>query len=212
MRSRDTRSSMETRISSARGEGAGGERRVVLVLGGARSGKSAFTQSLALEWGEPVVFVATASALDAEMAARSEAHRRSRPASWRTLEAATAIGDALRQTRQDRRTVLLDCLSLLVSNCLEACGASASEPEAAPRLAETVEGEVAALLEAARDLGCHLIVVSNEVGMGVVPPYPLGRAYRDVLGLANQRVAAAADNVYLMVAGIPVDVKRLMSS
>jgi adenosylcobinamide kinase/adenosylcobinamide-phosphate guanylyltransferase len=182
---------------------------VALVLGGARSGKSAFAQDLAQQWGEPVVFVATGLPIDEEMAARIEAHRRSRPGSWRTLEVSQGVGYALRGTLGGSRTVLLDCLSFLVSNCMEARDASASEERMGPPAAEKVVGEVVALLDAARDLQCHLIVVSNEVGMGVVPPYPLGRAYRDLLGLANQRVAAAADAVYLMVAGIAVDVKRL---
>lgn len=194
--------------------------RRVLVLGGARSGKSAFARRLAEQVGGPVLFVATAAPADEEMAARILAHRAERPADWRTIEAPSSVGEAIRRAAGGARTVLVDCLALLVSNCLveasPAAGAlrnpspgPAGGAPGQPAVAAGVSAEVDALLDAARAVGCHLIVVSNEVGMGVVPAYPVGRAYRDLLGLANQRVAEAADSVYLMVAGIPVDLKRL---
>jgi adenosylcobinamide kinase/adenosylcobinamide-phosphate guanylyltransferase len=110
----------------------------------------------------------------------------------------------------DARTVLLDCLSLLVANCLDGYSENESAQTESQRW-PAVEHEVGALLDAATRR-CHLIVVSNEVGMGIVPSYPLGRLYRDLLGRANQRVAAAADRVYFMVAGIPVDLKALQAS
>ncbi len=184
--------------------------RVVLVLGGERSGKSDFAQRLAPQLGEPVLFVATAEPRDREMAARIERHRASRPSHWRTLEATRDVGRAIVREPSDARTVLVDCLTLLVSNCMEAA-ACEDEPaaEAAGTVWPLVQAEAMDLVGATAQRACHLIVVSNEVGMGLVPPYPSGRLYRDLLGRANQFVAGLAHAVYLMVAGIPVDVKAL---
>ncbi len=186
---------------------------VTLVLGGARSGKSAFALQLATELGESVLFVATGSPADEEMAARIAAHREARPSSWRTAEAALNVGAAVREAGVETAgggVVVLDCLTLLVSNCLMA--ADRSQADGAPKRADAatlLKEELASLLEATRACGAHVIVVSNEVGMGIVPPYPLGRRYRDLLGEANQRLAEEADAVYLLVAGIPVELKSL---
>lgn len=184
--------------------------RVILVLGGQRSGKSDFAQTLAQRLGEPVLFVATAEARDAEMTARIAAHRASRPATWRTAEAARDLAQTVAREVGDARTVLVDCLTLLVSNCMD--GLVPDEDDATwvdhtvwPR----VERETSDLLDVATKTGISLIIVSNEVGMGLVPSHPAGRVYRDVLGRANQAVASVADAVLLMVAGIPVDIKQL---
>jgi adenosylcobinamide kinase/adenosylcobinamide-phosphate guanylyltransferase len=184
---------------------------LTLVLGGARSGKSAFAQQLASDLHVPVLFVATGVATDEEMAARIEVHRASRPPEWRCVEAPTQVGEALRCAAADVRVVLVDCLSFLVSNCLVGAGASVS-PAGEPVVWQRIEGEVAAMLQASRSRGVQLIVVSDEVGMGIVPEYPLGRTYRDLLGRANQRLAREAGAVYLMVAGLPVTVKSRMRS
>jgi adenosylcobinamide kinase/adenosylcobinamide-phosphate guanylyltransferase len=177
---------------------------LILILGGARSGKSTYAQNMALELGGPdVLYLATAQAFDDEMRARIAAHRAERPAGWRTLEAPSLHAAPLAEAAGPARGVLLDCLTLLASNAVLALG---DEPTA--RQAEAaVEVEVSALLSAYRAGSATWIVVSNEVGMGLVPPYPLGRAYRDALGHANQRLAAAADRVLLMVAGLPLTVK-----
>lgn len=176
---------------------------LILVLGGARSGKSAFAQKLARDLGgERVLFVATAEAGDEEMRRRIEQHRRGRPAEWRTLEVRRDVGAAIRQHIGESRVVLLDCLSLLVSNLLlEARDIFADELET------QIVTEVESLISCVRETGTHLIVVSNEVGCGLVPEYPLGRAYRDLLGRANQAVARSADRVYVLTAGIPVAIK-----
>ena len=177
---------------------------LTLILGGARSGKSAHAQQLARERGDDdVLFVATAQALDDEMAARIESHRRERPAGWRTLEAPRHAGQAI-ACAEPSAVVLVDCLTLLVSNAVLAQApesASAAEAEAAA-LAEVKE-----LLAAYQSGTASWIVISNEVGLGLVPPYPVGRTYRDALGRANQRLAARADEVVLMVAGIPMKIK-----
>lgn len=177
--------------------------RVTLVIGGARSGKSAYAQRLAEESGRPVLYVATATAGDEEMAERIARHRAARPTHWRTLEIPMNIGPALEATIAGGEVVLLDCLTMLVSNLMMDEGEGAT----ADRLEARVVEELEALLKVCRTREAQLIVVSNEVGMGLVPPYPMGRVYRDVLGRANQWLAARSDRVVLMVAGIPLEVK-----
>jgi adenosylcobinamide kinase/adenosylcobinamide-phosphate guanylyltransferase len=177
--------------------------RLILVLGGARSGKSTFAQRRAGELGgEQVLFVATAGAGDEEMRQRIEKHRRERPAGWQTLEAPQDVGRAITAHGGAAKAVLVDCLTLLVANRL-----SSAEDPFAPEVEASVAAEAQELAACAERLAGHLIVVSNEVGMGLVPPYPLGRAYRDLLGQANQALAQKADEVYLLVAGIPLTIK-----
>lgn len=184
--------------------GAAAAKELILILGGARAGKSAFAQRLARERGGDVLYVATAEAGDEEMAARIAAHRATRPASWRTLEAPRDVAAAVAATPGSYATVLVDCLTLLVSNLL-----LAHEAEGDAALSSRIDGELDAQL-ARFDAGpATWIVVSNEVGLGLVPPTPLGRRYRDLLGRANQRFAARADRVYLLVAGLPVEIKAL---
>jgi adenosylcobinamide kinase/adenosylcobinamide-phosphate guanylyltransferase len=172
---------------------------LILILGGVRAGKSSFAHRLACELGGPVTFVATAEAGDEEMRRRIEEHKRGRPSSWRTLEASLQPSAALQQSAL-AGVVVLDCLTLLVSNLLLQDG----DPSAAQ---QRVEQEVTRLLSVFAAGEASFIIVSNEVGMGVVPPYELGRVYRDLLGEANRRLAQAADRVYWMVAGLPVEIK-----
>ncbi len=189
---------------------------LTLVLGGARSGKSSFAQRLAAQAGERVLYVATAEARDEEMQTRIAAHQRARPTGWRTLEAPLNVGLAVRAAMAEKPVdvVLLDCLTLLVSNrTLEGLSESPSE-EDLDKVDQTaaqarVATELDDLLGTVQSGEAPWIVVSNEVGLGLVPPYPLGRISRDLLGWANQRLAAAADRVYLMVAGLPVEIKAL---
>ncbi len=173
--------------------------RIVLFTGGARSGKSARAEQYAAHLARPVVYLATAEARDEEMRARIAHHRARRPATWRTHEAPRQVAAVL-GALDAGTVVILDCLSLLVSNLL-----LAHEDDPQP----VVESEVMAILTQARARELTLIVVTNEVGSGIVPAYPLGRAYRDVLGRANQQVAAAAAEVYLVVCGVPIELKAL---
>lgn len=166
--------------------------KLVLVLGGARSGKSRYAERLASRY-DHVTYLATGQVIDEEMAERVARHRADRPAHWRTVEEGYHPAAALRDVQG---VVLLDCVSFLVSNHLLRDEAKAEE---------AVLQELAAL----QGLDADVIAVSNEVGMGLVPEYPLGRLFRDVLGRANQYLAAQAEQVFICWAGIPVDIKRL---
>jgi adenosylcobinamide kinase / adenosylcobinamide-phosphate guanylyltransferase len=178
--------------------------KLILVLGGARGGKSTYAQRLAEELaGADVLYVATAEALDEEMQARIAAHKADRPAGWRTLEAPTLIGTPLVKETEGSRVVVLDCMTMLASNAM-----LSADFETDPVLAEAaVELEVDALLAAVESGTATWIVVSNEVGLGLVPPSPLGRVYRDALGRANQRLAAAADEAVMLIVGLPQRLK-----
>jgi adenosylcobinamide kinase/adenosylcobinamide-phosphate guanylyltransferase len=187
-----------------------GEVPLTLILGGARSGKSDYAEMLAGRLGEKVVYVATAEALDEEMTARIARHQARRPREWTTLEAPLDVGAKLELFAQQPAfdVILLDCLTLLVSNVVIASGAGDSEPD--PQIAwAAVQAEVESMMAACQRFGAHLVVVSNEVGLGVVPAYGLGRVYRDCLGWANQALVRIAGQVILMVAGLPVDLRAL---
>mgnify|MGYP005838981751 CR=1 FL=1 len=181
---------------------------LILVLGGARSGKSWYAEKLAVELGgDKVLFVATAEARDEEMRLRIQTHRANRPVDWRTLEAPMGLAAALGATLNDAPVVLLDCVTLWVTNILLSLG----EEPAAEDAEKAVMAEVQALVDLISHSEATFIAVSNEVGMGVVPAYPLGRLYRDLLGRVNQVLAAHADQVVLMIAGLAIDIKALQA-
>jgi adenosylcobinamide kinase / adenosylcobinamide-phosphate guanylyltransferase len=185
---------------------------LTLILGGARSGKSDFALKLASSSGRDVLFVATMEPGDDEMRARIDAHRSQRPQEWRTLEEPRAVVHALRRNARAGDVVLLDCITLWASNLLiDATG----DTDAAAALTKddqaelSIKSQIDALVEWALAFDGEVVVVSNEVGLGVVPAYPLGRAFRDALGAANRLIAARADRTYYLVAGLVVDLKRL---
>jgi adenosylcobinamide kinase/adenosylcobinamide-phosphate guanylyltransferase len=185
--------------------------KLTFILGGARSGKSAYAQRLAERRGGHVTFLATATASDDEMQARITRHRAERPAPWATREIPHGIAAALSlaplQTETD--VVLLDCITLLVSNLLFLNGFDDPDENAATLWVDT---EVEALLTLIERDSAEWIIVSNEVGLGLVPEYPLGRIYRDLLGRANAQLAARADKVTWLVAGIPVPIEQYRES
>ncbi len=176
---------------------------LTLILGGARSGKSTLAQTLAAQRSSRVLYVATATAGDDEMRRRIAAHRAERPPHWGTLEARRQVGSAVLACPYPAEVILVDCLTLLANNVLMDLPEGADETQ----VQQTLDDEVQGLLNAYALLSAEWIVVSNEVGLGLVPPYPLGRMYRDVLGRANQRLAQAADQVAFLVAGLPMWLK-----
>jgi len=176
---------------------------ITLILGGARSGKSTLAQEMADERGGNVLFVATAEAGDEEMAARIAAHQQARPDHWTTLEATTGLGPKVTKALTDQQTVVIDCITLLVNNLFQ----QRNWPEDADLMDRAVREETAGLIAAMDGATADFIIVSNEVGLGIVPGDPLSRIYRDVLGRANQLLAARADTVYLLVAGLSVTLK-----
>jgi len=172
--------------------------RVTLVLGGARSGKSTHAESLvtgSLHGAppQPAVYIATAQAGDVEMAARIAAHRARRAANWTTLEEPLKLAEALARAASHGRPVLVDCLTLWLSNLMLAGG--------------DVDDSTDALLRSLDGCAVPVVFVSNEVGLGIVPGTPLGRAFRDAQGRLNMRLADRADRVILMTAGLPQTLK-----
>ena len=170
---------------------------VTLVLGGVRSGKSRYAQQIA-ERAERVTFLATAERRDdAEMDAKIERHRADRPKNWTTIEEPLQLARTIQQAGKGSEVILIDCLTLFASNLLELYGDDAKE----------LRSQIDELCSALRSAPCSIILVSNEVGSGVVPAYELGRKFRDLVGEINQRVASVSDTVLLMIAGLPLSLK-----
>lgn len=173
------------------------DRNVTLVLGGVRSGKSRYAQQLG-ESANHVVYIATAEVRDdEEMKAKIQRHQSDRPNHWTTIEETVELASAIRSAPLGTELILIDCLTLFASNLLERFGEYTTAGHT----------EVNALCESLVSPPSSIVLVSNEVGSGVVPAYSLGRRFRDLNGEINQRVAAQADNVVLMVAGLPLILK-----
>ena len=168
--------------------------RVTLVLGGARSGKSRHAEQMIERSAAKGTYCATAEAGDAEMAERIAAHRARRGPFWRTVEAPVALARAIAAEAAPERPILVDCLTLWLSNLLLAGQEPGEEADGLCRVLREVAGPV--------------VLVSNEVGMGIVPETPLGRRFRDAVGRLNQDVAALADRVVFVAAGLPLVLKK----
>lgn len=187
--------------------------RLVCILGGARSGKSTFAEQLAIKSECSVAFIATATASDDDMRLRIAHHRATRPQDWLTIEEPLDLVSALTQAAQVADVVLLDCITTWLGNWLWQHGDVDFDKEPALSTRYSIEAlsAIDSLLATLMTLEARktLIVVSNEVGMGIHPEYALSRVYRDILGRVNQRIAQTSERVYLMVAGLAVDIKQL---
>jgi adenosylcobinamide kinase / adenosylcobinamide-phosphate guanylyltransferase len=170
-------------------------RTVMLVLGGVRSGKSRYAQTEASRFGR-VTFVATARRSDAEMRRKIAAHRRERPGEWNTVEAQSDLDRVIRREGASVDLLLVDCLTTYCGNLLSRS-----------RISPGQRRHLASVVEAIEATSASVILVSNEVGSGVVPAFKSGRLYRDLLGELNQQVARVANRVVLLVAGIPMPIK-----
>ncbi|MFH1638959.1 MAG: bifunctional adenosylcobinamide kinase/adenosylcobinamide-phosphate guanylyltransferase [Chloroflexota bacterium] len=179
----------------------------ILITGGARSGKSHFAQELAQRLGEPVLFVATALPLDEEMAERIRAHRKGRPPGWTTLEIPRHAGRQISARRDKAKVVLIDCITLLISNIFSEHASPEDDEIPGAIIEKECASEIDELIDCMKQSDASFIIVTNEVGEGLVPVNKIGRLYRDYLGCANQRLAREAKLVYLMVAGLPLQVK-----
>ncbi len=166
------------------------------ITGGARSGKSAFAEDLAGGMAGKRAYIATAQALDPEMAARIEKHRKDRGNAWDTYEEPLAVAELLRKLNGRYTVVLVDCLTLWLSNVI---AHTDGESAVASRYDE--------LIDAIKSFDGSCIIVSNEVGLGIVPDNPLARKFRDFAGMLNQKMARAADEVYFTASGIPMKIK-----
>jgi adenosylcobinamide kinase/adenosylcobinamide-phosphate guanylyltransferase len=169
---------------------------VTFVLGGVRSGKSRFAQRIAPDFGS-VIFIATAKPSDPEMELRIERHRKSRPAGWQTLEVPVDLDVAIARLKRPKQLAVVDCLTVYLANVMSKAQGKES----------VIKDHMERLCSALKETRASIILVSNEVGSGVHAPTATGRFYCDLLGELNQRVASLADNVILMVAGIPLVLK-----
>ena len=195
-----------------------------LITGGARSGKSTFAELLAAQAKRPVIYIATAQIWDGEMALRVKKHQEQRPSSWRLIEEPLNICETLTELKNEEVVILLDCVTLWLTNLLLAGQAELSDhanqsDQASPSNLQTppfiyshVEPEILAKVQEvsrlAQEIKPKVIFVTNEVGQGIVPENPLARAYRDLAGRSNQILARSADHVYMVVAGLPMDLKE----
>lgn len=179
--------------------------RLILVTGGARSGKSSFAEQYVARYGRKIAYIATSQVLDEEMKFRVSLHRDRRPADWDTYEAPFDAHEAVKEAAAGHDMILFDCLTVYISNLL----CSLEDVEDSARNYELVKNSCAELVSAVQDCDATLVVVTNEVGDGIVPMNRLAREFRDLAGLANQLLARQAEEVFLVTAGIPVNIKQL---
>ena len=179
--------------------------KIILVTGGARSGKSSFAEKLALKLGGGrAAYIATAQVFDKEMAYRVEVHKARRGENWTTFEAPFAAEENILEAGKNFKAILFDCVTIYISNFL--CAADLDDEKF---LYENLRGLIQKLIDAAKNSDAVIIFVTNEVGGGIVPENKLARRFRDLAGLANQMLAAQAEKVFLTVAGIAIDIKNL---
>ena len=179
--------------------------KIILVTGGARSGKSRFAEQYIARVGQHIGYIATAEVYDEEMAFRVKLHRQRRPTEWKTYEAPLDAHNALREAGRECDAVLFDCLTLYMSNILCSLDSIADSHQNYSLAKEKLD----ALIKQAKSNQGTTVFVTNEVGSGIVPGEHLSREYRDIAGIANQWMARVADEVYLVVCGLAVNIKKL---
>ncbi len=183
--------------------------KIILVTGGARSGKSSYAESI-LKDNDNVIYIATAIAFDDEMKDRIKKHQNMRNKKWETVDAYRNLKEVIAAKSKNRDALFFDCVTIMVSNLMIIDRDVNWDIISQEKLNE-IEGEVLreidALMEAMKAFRGTSVLVTNELGMGIVPEYPLSRYYRDIAGRVNQRIAAAADEVTLVVSGIPLKIK-----
>lgn len=183
--------------------------KLILVTGGARSGKSSYAEDIARSYGDAVLYVATSIPFDEEMKLRIKKHREQRPDNWETLEAYKDMDTHLSSLLQGKSAVLLDCITIMTTNLMFEYETNWDNIKAEDilHIEERVRAEIVKLIETAQRSVIPFILVTNEVGMGIVPDNALSRMFRDIAGRVNQMVAKAADEVYFCVSGIPMKIK-----
>ncbi len=181
-------------------------KKITFIIGGVRSGKSELAIKIAKKTGKKTAFLATAQAGDEEMRSRIEKHRKMRPKNWITVEVDKSLKDSLDKINQDVEVVILDCLTFYLSSILSKYESLEKYDffQKEQEIISFLKKEVKVLFS----FWGQLIIVSNEVGQGIVPPYPMGRLFRDIQGEANKIIAEEADEVYLMTAGVPISIKQ----
>jgi len=184
--------------------------KVILVTGGARSGKSTYAENCVAELGGAIGYIATAKVIDADMEKRIEHHRASRPAEWPTFELynnfQTLLGD---DAFMGCDTLILDCITILVTNNMfdHDVDYDTVSMDEVTIIESSIADEIMSLIDIVRAMEMNLVIVSNEVGLGLVPPYRLGNLFRDIAGRMNQMIAAEADEAYFIVSGLPIKLK-----
>ena len=183
--------------------------KLILVTGGARSGKSVFAENKAKSLGENVLYVATSIPIDHEMEMRIKKHREQRPFNWQTVEAYKDLHIHLRTEIEGKSAVLIDCITVMITNILFENRIDPDNLESGDfeNLEMSVNTHIIELIEFIKNCDVSFILVTNEVGMGLVPENSLGRLFRDIAGRVNQKIAEASDEVYLCVSGIPMKIK-----
>lgn len=183
--------------------------KIVLVTGGARSGKSSFAESLCIKQNNRTAYIATSVAFDDEMKSRVKKHQQSRPKEWKTYEIYKDIYSIIEELGENHDTVIMDCVTLMVNNLMFTSGididvATSGELD---ELESYIKNQIKKLLEAVKNTNLYFVIVTNEIGMGVVPENKLARIYGDFVGRANQQISKMSDEVYFVVSGIPMKVK-----
>ena len=183
--------------------------KLILVTGGARSGKSTFAEGIAKECGHNVLYVATSKPIDDEMKQRIAKHKAQRPSEWETLEEYKDLDFAISQHIQGKEAVLLDCITIMITNLMfdETYEWDSLTRDEVQEIENSIQHQIERLISLSKMSEVTFVIVTNELGLGIVPATALSRDFRDIAGRMNQLIARAADEVYFCVSGIPMKIK-----